>query len=222
MFPFEVTGIQQREAGTHNRDATLTLLPMNRSSTHHTVGRPPKSAAKSAEKPSIIFADQKPCKVNRLNSPILPLGSPLLIVLDTNVVLDALLFRDAVCTPLNSQLAAGELRWVASAAMRTELAQVLSRPVFDAWRDREAAVWERWAKWCHPLEPGPLTGAALRLRCTDLDDQIFIDLALACGARWLLSRDRAVLKLAKRARPLGLDILTPAVWAAQPVEPRRE
>jgi len=71
------------------------------------------------------------------------------------------------------------------------------------------------------METCPLSGAALRLRCTDRDDQMFIDLALACGARWLLSRDRAVLKLGKRARLLGLDILTPAVWAEQLDEQRQ-
>lgn len=185
------------------------------------MGRPSKSAAKSAEKPSIIFADQEPCKVNRLNSPITPFDPPLRIVLDTNVVLDALLFRDADSGRLNDLLDAGRLHWVASEAMRTELAHVLARPAFNAWRAREATVWTRWAQTCCPMETRPLSGAALRLRCTDRDDQMFIDLALACGARWLLSRDRAVLKLGKRARLLGLDILTPAVWAEQLDEQRQ-
>jgi uncharacterized protein len=186
------------------------------------VGRPPKSAAKSAEKPSIIFADQKPCKVNRLNSPTTLLDPPWLIVLDTNVVLDALLFGDASCTLLNAELDAGRLHWIASADMRTELAQVLTRPVFDLWRAREAALWARWDESCRAPEARALTGAALRLRCTDRDDQMFIDLALGCGARWLLSRDRAVLKLAKRAGPMGLAILTPAAWASRLGEPRQE
>jgi predicted nucleic acid-binding protein len=51
------------------------------------------------------------------------------------------------------------------------------------------------------------------MRCTDPDDQVFIDLALACKARWLLSKDRALLKLARRARALGLSIQPPASWA---------
>jgi len=50
------------------------------------------------------------------------------------------------------------------------------------------------------------------MRCNDPDDQKFVDLALAYGARWLLSRDRAVLKLAKRCRTLGLQVLTPEQW----------
>ena len=65
-----------------------------------------------------------------------------------------------------------------------------------------------------PTEAVALAGAATRLRCTDADDQKFIDLALGYGARWLLSRDRAVLKLARRAQPLGLAVMTPDAWPA--------
>jgi predicted nucleic acid-binding protein len=51
-----------------------------------------------------------------------------------------------------------------------------------------------------------------RLRCTDPDDQKFIDAAIV-SAQWLISRDRAVLKLARRAAALGLRIVTPERWA---------
>jgi len=40
-------------------------------------------------------------------------------------------------------------------------------------------------------------------------------LAFALGARWLFSRDRALLELAKPASMLGLEILTPALWSAR-------
>ena len=73
---------------------------------------------------------------------------------------------------------------------------------------------EGWEQLAQPAELVPLAGAAGRMRCTDGDDQKFIDLALGHGARWLLSRDRAVLKLARRARPLGLSVLTPETWSA--------
>jgi len=52
-----------------------------------------------------------------------------------------------------------------------------------------------------------------RLRCSDSDDQKFIDLAVASGAAWLISRDRAVLRLARRASAFGLAIVTPERWA---------
>ncbi|WP_369293093.1 PIN domain-containing protein [Klebsiella variicola] len=48
--------------------------------------------------------------------------------------------------------------------------------------------------------------------CRDQDDQKFIDLALDARARWLVSRDKAVLALAKRARARQLLIVTPERW----------
>ena len=148
--------------------------------------------------------------------------TPKIIVLDTNAVLDALLFRDPSCASLTGQLASGQLHWIASSAMRAELAHVLSRPPFDELRTQAEDLWMRWDNWCRPTEAGVPLGEALRMRCTDPDDQIFIDLALSRGAQWLISRDRAVLKLAKRARALGLHILTAAAWATQAEESPQE
>ena len=61
---------------------------------------------------------------------------------------------------------------------------------------------------------GNLGVACATDRCTDPDDQKFIDLALSLPGATLLSRDRAVLKLARRARPLGMTIVTPQAWSA--------
>jgi hypothetical protein len=42
---------------------------------------------------------------------------------------------------------------------------------------------------------------------------MFIDLALGVGARWLLSRDKAVLKLNRKAFALrGCSIIRPQDW----------
>ena len=60
-----------------------------------------------------------------------------------------------------------------------------------------------------PARPPALT---LPLRCTDPEDQMFIDLAVQLGGATLLSRDRAVLKLARRAQAYGVSILTPERW----------
>ena len=53
-----------------------------------------------------------------------------------------------------------------------------------------------------------------RLHCSDPDDQCFIDLALAQHARWLITHDRALLRLARRARAFGVEVLTPMLWRA--------
>ncbi|WP_372528533.1 putative toxin-antitoxin system toxin component, PIN family [Piscinibacter sp.] len=134
------------------------------------------------------------------------------LVLDTNVVLDWLVFRHPACAGWTQLFAGGKVHWLASAAMRGELAHVLQRGVASSWAPDLSALWAVWDSLAKPAEPVSLTGAASRIRCTDADDQKFIDLALGHGARWLLSRDRAVLKLARRVRPLGLDVLTPEAW----------
>jgi predicted nucleic acid-binding protein len=52
--------------------------------------------------------------------------------------------------------------------------------------------------------------------CRDPDDQKFIDLALAAKAQWLVSRDKALLALAKRAKARGLLIVKPEAWTLTP------
>ena len=134
------------------------------------------------------------------------------VVLDTNAVLDWLVFGHPCCAGWTVRFASGSVRWLASTAMRDELAHVLERGIASRRAPDQAALWAAWECLAVPTEAVALTGAATRLRCTDADDQKFIDLALGHGARWLLSRDRAVLKLARRARPLGLVVMTPDAW----------
>ena len=136
-----------------------------------------------------------------------------IVVLDTNVVLDLLLFRDPECAALQATMSAAGVRWVATGAMRDELAHVLARGSLDAWNPDRAALWAQWDRLCVELPVPERGGPDGRLRCNDPDDQKFIDLALACGARWLVSRDRAVLKLARRLRERGVEAVTPGAWA---------
>jgi uncharacterized protein len=141
-----------------------------------------------------------------------PLEAPI-VVLDTNVVLDLLLFRDAECAALQVALAGPGIRWVATAAMRDELAHVLARGGLDDWAPDLPGIWSQWDRHCVAWPQPELVGAGAGFRCTDPDDQKFIDLALACCARWLVSRDRAVLRLARRLRERGIDVVTPEAWA---------
>jgi predicted nucleic acid-binding protein len=132
-------------------------------------------------------------------------------VLDTNTVLDWLLFRDRGIQALAQALQAGALCWVACPAMRTELSRVLARPALARWNPdvrQVLAEFDRHAQ-LH-ADPPPLP--APPLRPSDPDDQVFVDLELACGARWLVSHDRALLKLASRARLHGLAIVPPSAW----------
>jgi putative PIN family toxin of toxin-antitoxin system len=134
------------------------------------------------------------------------------VVLDTNVVLDWLVFGDASATPLVSAIQGRRLRWLSCPRMRAELASVLQYPALASLNsDSEHTLtqFDRWAVAC--LNPAPL---AINPACTDADDQVFIDLALAQGADWLVTRDRALLKLARRMLARGVRIVTPTRWSA--------
>lgn len=135
---------------------------------------------------------------------------PPIAVLDTNVVLDWLVFKDPACALLVQAIEAGRLRWIGTAAMRDELNHVLSRGTVNAWSPDLDLILSAWDKLSQTL-PAPTSALVPPLRCTDPDDQKFIELAVT-HAHWLISRDRAVLKLSRRAAKLGLQIVTPARW----------
>jgi putative PIN family toxin of toxin-antitoxin system len=134
------------------------------------------------------------------------------VVIDTNVALDWLVFADPGVQTLRAAVEGGRVVWWSCEATRTELAHMLSHAGLQRWaHDAPAALalHDRLARMAPAPAPAPPS-----LRCRDVDDQVFIDLALACEARWLLTRDRAVLALARRANSHGLQIVPPMRWLA--------
>jgi putative PIN family toxin of toxin-antitoxin system len=133
------------------------------------------------------------------------------ITLDTNVVLDWLVFRNPAVLPLVAAIQEGRVQWVSCMSMRTELARTLGYDNLARWgpdREQALATFDTHAL----LLPEPATLPALR--CSDPDDQVFLDLAVAAGAHWLLTHDRALLRLARRARPLGVAVIQPRLWTS--------
>ncbi|WP_457427698.1 putative toxin-antitoxin system toxin component, PIN family [Roseateles sp. P5_E7] len=146
------------------------------------------------------------------SQPTAPSDARPAIVVDTQVIMDWLVFNDPRVQPLAAALSAGGLRWLVAPAMRDEIRHVLGRGVAASYSPDLALIEARFDAHSEPAdaaEPSP------RLVCRDPDDQKFIDLALACGARWLISRDKALLALAKRAKPRGLLILKPELWTLE-------
>ena len=126
------------------------------------------------------------------------------LVLDTNIVLDLLVFRDPAAAALDDALAQGRLRWIATAAMRDELERVLgyaavARRLATAGRSPQQILHDFDARSQRVAAPGRAA-----LTCSDPDDQCFVDLAVhhACA---LLSKDAAVLALAPRLAGLGVQ-----------------
>ncbi len=136
------------------------------------------------------------------------------VVLDTNVVLDWLVFRNPRVAPLAEALQSGGLRWLATPPMRDELAHMLGHQSLARWEpnaEQALTVFDGLVTVCSAAPP-------CRLRCTDPDDQVFVDLAFAQRVVWLITHDRALLKLARRAREHGIAVLTPAAWCLQAVQ----
>ncbi len=133
------------------------------------------------------------------------------VVIDTQIVLDLLLFNDPAAAPLRAALASGQLRWIATAHMRNELERVLHYPHIAsrvAFYQRQPAdiLAQRDALIHHTHAPAPRCPYI----CKDPDDQCFIDLAVAHQAL-LLSKDKQVLKLRKRLAKQG--ITASSQWA---------
>lgn len=137
------------------------------------------------------------------------------VVLDTNVWLDLLLFEDARAAPLLAALIAGRVTALSTQPMLDELADVLSRPFASGRAVAPGTVPARALALSRLIDGANLAErCALKSpRCSDPDDQKFIDLAWAWPAAWLISHDRALLTLARPARNRGLAIGTPAAWA---------
>jgi uncharacterized protein len=132
------------------------------------------------------------------------------VVIDTNTVLDWLLFNESGVAALAAAVRDGSVRWIACEPMRSECEHVLSRESLAHWKPEPERVARAWARHATML-PAPAT-APTWPRCTDPDDQIFIDLAIAAGARWLVTRDRALLRLRRRAAAHGVQVLRPEEW----------
>ena len=118
-----------------------------------------------------------------------------LVVVDTNIWLDLLVFDDPRTRRLGSLLAAPTIAALSSEAMRAELADVIGRPQFRLDPARQATLLERYDAVVTPAPVAP----DCRLPCRDPDDQKFLDLAVSRRSHWLLSRDRALLNCRKLA-----------------------
>jgi uncharacterized protein len=134
------------------------------------------------------------------------------LVLDSNVVLDWLLFEDVRVRPMVQAIETGAVQWLVNSAVRHELEVVMARGELGRWGHRQPMLWQAWAQWACERPLPPVSLIASLLRCTDVEDQKFLDLAVDQQACWLVTRDRAVLKLSRKAALLGLQIMRPSQW----------
>lgn len=146
-------------------------------------------------------------------------GAASTIVIDTNVLLDWLVFDDRCTAWLALAIRNGSVIWIATAPMLQELSDVLSRTLPSRWEDARKRALTLDVKGQCKIWVDTVPDLSTTLRCSDPADQMFIDLAIASGSAWLITRDHALLGLHRRALAQGVAILRPAIWAAaQPSE----
>ncbi|TDN70897.1 putative toxin-antitoxin system toxin component, PIN family [Paraburkholderia sp. BL10I2N1] len=140
----------------------------------------------------------------------------LRVVLDSNVWIDILVFDDPHTRPIRAALERGALTALIDARCLAELTFVLDYPQFAQRALDKAAALATVARLSQTVAPpAPAEDARPLPKCKDRDDQKFLELAHAAGADWLVSKDRAVLKLARRvARDFGFQIAQPAPFVA--------
>ena len=134
------------------------------------------------------------------------------VILDTNIWLDWLVFDDPAVVPLKSARSDGAVRIAMNAACLEELGRVLAYPDFELDAATRNDLLTQVRNCTYRVDtglPSPLP------RCTDPDDQKFLELARDAKAEWLITKDKALLILAKeRFSDAGFRIGTPEHWTA--------
>jgi putative PIN family toxin of toxin-antitoxin system len=141
---------------------------------------------------------------------MIPASAPR-IVIDTNVCLDLFVFHDPRWAPLLAALESGAVEAVTRSDCRDEYLVVLHYshlPLDEATRPVSAARFDALVKVVAP------DAKPVRLPvCTDKDDQKFLEVARDAGAAILITKDKALLKLARKTAQAGLfRIMVPEAW----------
>lgn len=126
------------------------------------------------------------------------------IIIDTNVWLDILVFHDPRAKSLRNALVEKRALCHRTSMMMGELREVIGRPMFGLSPDQQHLALNEAEKLSQHAETAQ--SHSQFLLCKDPDDQMFLDLALELKADLLISKDRALLRLASRALKYHLKI----------------
>ncbi|OEZ98903.1 putative toxin-antitoxin system toxin component, PIN family [Duganella sp. HH101] len=140
--------------------------------------------------------------------------TPTRIVIDTNVCLDLFVFKDPRWAGLLAALESGAVEAITRSDCRDEYNIVLHYkhlPLDDDSRPLAAARFDQLIKVVAPPESG------IRLPvCTDKDDQKFLEVARDANAAILITKDKALLKLARRLAKAGMfKVMVPEAWSPE-------
>ena len=137
--------------------------------------------------------------------------APTRIILDTNVCLDLFVFHDPRWAPLLAALESGAVQAVTRADCRDEYLIVLHYPHLPLDESTRPVAAARFDALVTVIDP-PVSGVRLPV-CTDRDDQKFLELARDAAVDTLITKDKALLKLARKTEKAGMfRIMVPEAW----------
>ena len=139
---------------------------------------------------------------------------PLQIVLDTNVCLDLFVFNDPRWERIKQGLQNQELVAVSRTDCRDEWLAVLHYhhlPVHDDNRCEIVSMFDK------NIAIPAFSEKNIKLPiCTDKDDQKFLEICRDTESRFLITKDKALLKLSRKTQALNLFIIeTPERFVAR-------
>ncbi len=144
------------------------------------------------------------------------MSAPVRVVLDTNVVLSALVFGGGAAGRVRRAWQQGALVPLASNATVRELVRVLAYPKFrltQAEQEELLADYLPYTKTVRILQPPPQVP-----ECRDALDEPFMHLAVAGKAQVLVSGDRDLLAIAAEfEQASGCPILTLDAFSKHPL-----
>lgn len=149
-------------------------------------------------------------------APVFLSPATLRVVLDTNVLVSLYVFADSRFAPLRARSDSGEWQAITNAACLGEFRRVLGYPLFALTQQQQSDALAAYATRAIHHDASPPAAAVQLPRCKDRDDQKFLELARDSTADWLVTADKALLRLARRERLRGLfRILTPEAALAE-------
>jgi putative PIN family toxin of toxin-antitoxin system len=123
------------------------------------------------------------------------------IVLDTNVCIDLFVFKDPRWKTILDGLKTGKISAFTRDDCRQEWLAVLHYPhlpVNDETREACIIAFDTYITCINPPQK-----SSLLPRCTDKDDQKFLEIARDASVETLITKDKALLKLARKTRLAG-------------------
>ncbi len=122
------------------------------------------------------------------------------LILDTNIVLDLLVFQDPRAGWIRDGITQGQFELIYSSEMLLELTDVIARPQFAQSAYDQSTLLSSWTQMAIHKPTPP----RCPYRCDDPDDQAFIDLAYHYRPSQLLSKDRKILQMQRTLGEQGV------------------